>query len=81
MASSYRDDLNRGGMREWQEKLEKAIALVQEVRDAIWECIGSDGQFDNAADDGALSEKLGLAIRFIREELPSKAATSTADRG
>lgn len=73
MGSSYRSDLNGGRMREWETKLRRAIVLLQEVKDEIWECVGSDGQFDNAADDGALAEKLGLAQRFISEELPKEA--------
>lgn len=70
MGSSYRQDLNNGGEKEWQFKLEEAIRLIEEVREDLYECIGSDGQFDNAADDGALREKLGICVRFIEEELP-----------
>lgn len=70
MGSSYRDYLNRGSMKEWEAKLRQAIVLVEEVRDDLYDNLGSDGQYDNAADDGALGEKLWIAIRFIKEELP-----------
>jgi hypothetical protein len=70
MGSSYRDDLNRGYMPEWETKLRQAITLIQEVSEAVSECVGSDGQFDNAADDGALREKLWGAMAIIRAELP-----------
>lgn len=70
MGSSYRDDLNSGNMPEWETKLRNAISLIREVSDGVSECIGSDGQFDNAADDGALREKLLDAMSIIRRELP-----------
>lgn len=70
MGSSYRDDLNRGSMPEWEAKLRQAIALIGEVYDDLWECIGSDGQFDNAADDGELRGNLARAAEMIRAELP-----------
>ena len=66
MGSSYRDDLNCGHMPEWEAKLRQAIGIIREVS----ECIGSDGQYDNAADDGALREKLWEAMSIIRRELP-----------
>ena len=71
MGSSYRQDLNGGSMKEWEHKLREACRLIDEVRDDISDCIGEDGQFDNAADDGALREKLWIARRFIEEELPT----------
>lgn len=70
VGSSYRSDLNSGRMPEWQAKLESACLLVEGVIDEVYECIGEDGQFDNAAQDGALNEKLRLAVRLIREEYP-----------
>ena len=70
MGSSYRSDLRNGHMTKWEEKLRLSVKLIEEVQDEIYETIGSDGQFDNAADDGALSEKLGIAKQFILDELP-----------
>lgn len=70
MGSSYRDDLNCGHMPGWEAKLRQAIAIIREVSDEVSECIGSDGQYDNAADDGALREKLWEAMSIIRRELP-----------
>lgn len=70
MGSSYRDDLNNGHMPEWETKLRSAIKLIDEVYEDLWECTGSDGQFDNAADDGALRGKLADAMQIIRGELP-----------
>lgn len=70
MGSSYRDDLNCGLMPEWETKLRQAIEIIREVSDEVAECIGSDGQYDNAADDGALREKLWEAMGILRRELP-----------
>lgn len=70
MGSSYRDDLNSGYMPEWETKLRSAIKLIDEVYEELWECTGSDGQFDNAADDGALRGKLADAAHILRAELP-----------
>ncbi len=70
MGSSYRSDLNGGQMKEWEGKLRQAVALVREVENEVYETIGSDGQYDNAADDGGLVERLGIAIQFIEGELP-----------
>lgn len=72
MGSSYSSNLYRGGMKEWADKLNSAIKLIEEVRDAVNETIGDDGQYDNAAADGALSQSLSYAIRFIEEQLPKK---------
>lgn len=70
MGSSYRDDLNRGFMPDWENTLREALRLIGGIADAVGECIGEDGQFDNAADDGALREKLWEAMAIIRAELP-----------
>ena len=70
MASSYRSDLKSGSMREWESKLRQAIGLIESVADEVWECIGSDGQFDNAADDGELRGTLCEAVELLRAELP-----------
>ena len=70
MGSSYRDDLNSGYMPDWETKLRSAIKLIDEVCEELWECTGSDGQFDNAADDGALRGKLAGAAQILRAELP-----------
>jgi hypothetical protein len=71
MGSSYRSDLNSGRMTDWEAKLRQATTLVKEVISDVWECIGSDGQSDNAADDGGLAERLGIAVGFIEGELPN----------
>ena len=57
-------------MADWEQKLRKACALIEDVRNDIWETLGDDGQFDNAADDGGLREMLGLARHLILAELP-----------
>ena len=72
MGGSDRSALYGGRRPRWEAKLRRAMALIEEVREDLWEGLGADGQYDNAADDGALREKLGLAVRFIREELPPK---------
>lgn len=72
MGSSYRNDLRNGSMRKWEDKLRNACDLVREVISEVWECAHDGDQFDNSADDGALAEKLGLAVRFITEELPKR---------
>lgn len=70
MGSSYRQDLNSGMCPKWEKNLRDACTLIQGVIDDLYEVTGSDGQFDNAADDGALRQQLYLAKRFILEELP-----------
>ncbi len=70
MASSYRSDLKSGRMKEWEGPLREAIEKIDWVISEIYDC--DPNQFDNAMDDGALAEKLGLAKRFIAEELPTK---------
>ena len=70
MGSSYRTDLNNGRMPEWEASLREAIAIIDKVADDVSGTIGDDGQYDNAADDGALAEALRQAIRTIRAELP-----------
>ena len=70
MASSYRQDLKNGRMKEWEEPLREAIAKIEFVIKEIYEC--DSGQSDNAKDEGALAEKLYLAKRFIEEELPKR---------
>lgn len=53
------------------QKLAEAARLVQEVIELFRESIssGEDGQFDNAASDGASLALLGLTARLIREEV------------
>jgi len=70
MASSYRQDLKSGRMKEWEEPLREAIAKIEFVIEEVYEC--DSGQSDNAKDEGALAEKLYLAKRFIEEELPKR---------
>ena len=71
MGSSYRSDLNGGSMREWEEKLRDAHRLIKQVRDEVSSNCGEDGQFDNAADDGALYGRLGVCLEIIAGELPA----------
>lgn len=70
MGSSYRSELKSGWVKEWEGPLREAIAIIDGVIARVSEVIGDDGQYDNAADDGGLIEKLYLAKRFILEELP-----------
>jgi hypothetical protein len=70
MGSSYRSSLNNGSMRDWEKSLREAISLIITVTDELSDTIGDDGQYDNAADDGALSANLWTAIDLIRSELP-----------
>jgi hypothetical protein len=71
MSASQRQLLNLGGhYPELETKLKQAVTLIQEVIDDVREDIGSDGQYDNAADDGALCSMLGHAIGIIKSELP-----------
>lgn len=72
MGSSYRSDLKRGGMPDWEAPLREAVRLVRIVIGEVWETIGGDGQYDNAADDGGLAERLGIARRLIEGELPDE---------
>lgn len=82
MGSSYRSDLNcgSGNTKDWAEKLSEACLLIEQVRKEVSDCIGSDGQFDNAAEDGALQEKLGLAQMFLMDELGAKQKTELSAR-
>jgi hypothetical protein len=57
-------------MPEWETSLREAISLIDAVADSVSTCIGSDGQFDNAAQDGALRESLWDAANIIRELIP-----------
>jgi len=70
MGSSYRSDLNGGRMKSWENELRQACQHIQNVISEVWDCIGSDGQYDNAADDGGLAERLSIAKQFIEDELP-----------
>ena len=70
MGSSYRSDLNNGMMPSWENKLKSAIVTIEDIADELGGLIGDDGQFDNAADDGALRERLLDASEIIRRELP-----------
>lgn len=72
MGSSWRSDLNSGRMPEWEVDLRKAVALVRSVQCRVYEVIGENGQYDDAADDGGLAERLGIAVGFIEGELPKK---------
>lgn len=76
MGSSYRSDLNRGHMPGWEYRLRTACKAIASVIDEVQDCIGDETQYDNAAADGALAEKLGLAKRLIEEELPKQVGDS-----
>ena len=71
MGSSYRQDLQSGYMKDWEESIKKAIALVGWVEDRVINTIGDDGQYDNAASDGGLAERLSIVIRLLEETLPA----------
>ena len=68
MASSYRQDLNNGHMKEWETPLREAVKKIEWVISEIYD--SDSGQQDNAMDDGALAQKLGMAKKLIKEELP-----------
>lgn len=70
MSASYRQMLNSGRMPVWAKKIKEAAKLLEEITDEIYADIGDDGQFDNAADDGALAERLFIAKTLIESELP-----------
>lgn len=70
MGSSYSSDLRNGMMPEWENNLRQAISLISVVSDSVSECIGDNGQFDDAAQDGALLETLQQAIDILRETIP-----------
>lgn len=70
MGSSSASDLHRGRMNEWETKLQQAITLIREVAEEVSDGIGSDGQYDNAGEDGALVERLYIASGLIKEALP-----------
>ena len=70
MGSSYRSDLNGGRIRSWELKLRSAVNLIREVTDELSDSIGSDGQFDNAAEDGVLRDILCDVMNTIKDELP-----------
>ena len=72
MGSSYRSDLNGGYMSEWEKPLREACDKISFVISAVYEVLSDTGQFDNAADDGGLIERLSIAKEFIENELPKK---------
>lgn len=63
MGSSYSDDLYRGSMKEWEGKLRSAIELIRAVQTEV---------YDNAGSDGALAERLSIAVEVIETALPKK---------
>lgn len=71
MGSSFRSDMRSGGMEEWETPLRQACAIIRNIEDRVYRCIGDNGQYDDAGDDGALAEKLAIARRLIEEELPA----------
>ena len=72
MGRSYRSALNSGDIPKWEEKLREALGLIGDVCASIYECVKDEDQYDNAADDGALRERLIIAASFIESELPKK---------
>jgi hypothetical protein len=70
MGSSYSSDLQSGRMPEWEKSLRKAMSLIDSVASSLSECIGDNGQFDDAAEDGALRESLWRAMDILRESIP-----------
>lgn len=49
------------------KKLMEAIKLIDEVRDSVYDDIGTDGQFDNAASDGGYMTRLSIASELIKD--------------
>jgi hypothetical protein len=72
MGSSYRADLRRGHVPEWEKPLREAVVLIQGVIKDSWDCLQDESQFDNAADDGAMRALLGVAVELIERELPKE---------
>ena len=70
MGSSNRTDLKQGRVPQWEHELRLAISHIESVAAAAWNSAGDDGQYDNAADDGALCENLYSAAQLLRSELP-----------
>lgn len=70
MGSSYRQDLNGGRMKDWETKIRQAATLVDEVRSELLEWSSDGDQTDNASDDGALSERLGIVESLLLDEVP-----------
>ena len=70
MGSSYRTDLRRGSMAEAEAGLRTCVRILGETI-AEWQMyIGDDGQYDNAADDGGLIERLEIARDLIADTIP-----------
>lgn len=69
MGSSYRTDLLCGRMPRQERKLRAAINLIDAVQAEWDDLIGDDGQFDNAADDGAFCEVLRIARSLLEGEI------------
>lgn len=72
MAGSYRGDLNSGHMPEWESELLEACIRIEGIVARVYAVAYEEDQTDNAADDGGLAEKLSLAARLVREELPKR---------
>lgn len=70
MASSFRQDLKAGLMERWEKPLREAIEKIEFVISEVYDC--DSGQIGNARDEGGLIEKLYLAKKFIKEELPKR---------
>lgn len=70
MGSSYSSDLANGSMKEWEKPLREAVASIRSVIGQVYDVIGSDGEYDNAGQDGALAERLGIACELIEAILP-----------
>mgnify|MGYP001564777209 CR=1 FL=1 len=79
MGSSYRQDLNNGQAKGLEFSLKEAVRLIEEVREELYRTIGDDGQFDNAADDGRLLERLLIARDLIQDELPKQDGQRPSD--
>lgn len=77
MGASDRQMLKGGMWPEMESRLrdvsDRLGGCISEVYDGAME----EDQTDNAADTGALAEKLSIARRFILEELPDRKAASS----
>lgn len=70
MGSSYRSDLMNGRMPDWESQLRQAISLIESVESEVHDCIGDNGQYDDAAEDGELRETLWRAKEAILSVIP-----------
>lgn len=71
MSGSYRQELSDGFAPDWEAELREAVKRIRGVIHEVHDCIGQDGEYDNAADDGQLIGRLVAAVEIIESELPT----------